>query len=299
MPWRLRVMHRTAFEYRETVHTSYNEVRISPLDTTSQFTLEHRVEVAPRATLFRYRDYWGTRVHAFDLHQPHRDLVVTGHSLVETAPSDVRPHPDMSWDDLRTDAVTDRFCEYLAPSPATAVVGDVAELARIFAALSRPAMAVDAIVAWLGDELRYTPGSTDVTTTAAEVLEHRQGVCQDFAHLGLALLRGVGIPARYASGYLFPDEGSELGSTHEGQSHAWLEAWVGEWCPSDPTSAATTVGGSDVPSGTAVERAAVGERHVVVAKGREYGDVAPLKGVVHGGGSTPAMHVSVELTRMA
>jgi transglutaminase-like putative cysteine protease len=294
--WRIRVQHRTAFEYVQTVHTSYNEVRISPLDTPSQFTLEHRVEVSPATTLFRYRDYWGTRVHAFDLHQPHRELVVTGQSLVETAKSNTRPNVEVTWDALGTAAVTDRYCEFLASTPSTAVAGEVAGLARSFRALDSPAAALDAIVTWLGAELEYTRGTTDVTTTAAEVLEHRRGVCQDFAHLGLALLRGVGIPARYASGYLFPDEHSDLGSTHEGQSHAWLEAWVGEWCPADPTSAATSA--NEAAPATAAERAVVGERHIVVARGREYADVAPL-GVFHGGGSTRGMDVSVELTRIA
>jgi transglutaminase-like putative cysteine protease len=107
-------------------------------------------------------------------------------------------------------------------------------------------------------------------------------VCQDYAHLGIAVLRAAGIPARYASGYLYPDDiGGVLGEMHQGESHAWLEAWVGDWHPLDPTSGS-----------------AVAERHILVARGRDYADVAPLKGVYHGGPSR-SLDVAVELTRVA
>ncbi len=281
MSWRLQVLHRTEFHYEDLVHTSYNEARISPLDAPSQFTLEHRVEVSPSAAVFRYRDYWGTRVHAFDLHQPHRTLVVSGYSLVETAARTVRPDPGVSWDSLRAPGIADRFCEYLDATPFTTSDPAVRELATGFASAATPAAAVEATTGWLTDELSYVKGSTDVTTTAVEVLRQRRGVCQDFAHLGIALLRAAGIPARYASGYLFPDAEAPLGETREGQSHAWLEAWVGDWCPIDPTSNET-----------------VGERHVVVARGRDYADVPPLKGV-YSGGPARRMDVTVELTRVA
>ncbi len=111
----------------------------------------------------------------------------------------------------------------------------------------------------------YEPGATDVSTTASGALDLGAGVCQDFVHVAIAVLRACGIPARYASGYLHPDEDAGIGDSVTGQSHAWLEAWLGAWHPIDPTSGA-----------------AVGERHVLVARGRHYGDVAPLKGVFHG-----------------
>ena len=112
--------------------------------------------------------------------------------------------------------------------------------------------------------MEYETGTTSVSTTAVEVLRAGRGVCQDFAHLGIAVLRAAGIPARYASGYLYPDElGGEVGETHRGESHAWLEAWLGDWHPLDPTSGS-----------------AVAERHVLVARGRDYADVAPLEGRV-------------------
>jgi transglutaminase-like putative cysteine protease len=128
-------------------------------------------------------------------------------------------------------------------------------------------------------KLRYEQGATTVSSSAADALAEGRGVCQDFAHLALALLRGAGIPARYVSGYLYPVEDGAAGEV-QGQSHAWIEAWVGDWVPFDPTSGTTP-----------------GERHVVVARGRDYADVAPLKGIYHGGPSE-ALHVVVALTRV-
>jgi transglutaminase-like putative cysteine protease len=128
-----------------------------------------------------------------------------------------------------------------------------------------PCSVVVAASAWTRDHLGYESGATDVSTTSSGALDIGRGVCQDFVHVAIALLRACGIPARYASGYLHPHEDARIGNTVTGQSHAWLEAWLGEWDPIDPTSGAE-----------------VGERHVLVARGRDYGDVAPLKGVFHG-----------------
>jgi len=144
-----------------------------------------------------------------------------------------------------------------------------------------PGAALSALGEWLRENVVYEHGITDVSTTAVEVLRAGRGVCQDYVHLGLSVLRAAGIPARYASGYLYPDVSGEIGETHQGDSHAWLEAWIGDWHPVDPTS------GSQVA-----------ERHVLVARGREYSDVAPLKGVYNGGPSR-ALEVTVELTRVA
>jgi len=282
MSWRMKVRHTTTYQYQNVVHASYNEARISPIDTPSQFTLEHRVEVHPAANVFRYRDYWGSRVHAFDLHHAHTELTVVGSSLVETAERTPSLDDTVAWDAIDAPGLTDRFYEYLADTTMTEpddVVREIAaELRRTSAS---PAAALSSLGEWLRGHLEYQPGATSVSTTAVEALRARRGVCQDFVHLGLAVLRAAGIPARYASGYLYPDVGGAVGDTHEGDGHAWLEAWVGDWHPVDPTSGA-----------------AVAERHVLVARGRDYHDVAPLKGVFHGGPSRDLL-VTVELTRVA
>jgi transglutaminase-like putative cysteine protease len=282
MSWRLKVRHSTTYEYSGVVHASYNEARISPLDTPSQFTLEHRVEVHPAANLFRYRDYWGSRVHCFDLHQPHTGLSVVGSSLVETAQRTPVLDETVAWDAIDAPGLMDRLYEYLGGTRMTASDDTIRQAARELRETSSPAIALSLVGEWLRERVEYQTGTTSVSTTAVEVLRAGRGVCQDYAHLGIAVLRAAGIPARYASGYLYPDElGGELGATHRGESHAWLEAWVGDWHPIDPTSGSP-----------------VAERHVLVARGRDYSDVAPLKGVYNGGPSH-SLDVNVELTRVA
>jgi transglutaminase-like putative cysteine protease len=125
------------------------------------------------------------------------------------------------------------------------------------------------------------PRSTGVQTGAQEAFDKCQGVCQDIAHLTVALLRETGVPARYVSGYLFPKPDAEPGEEVTGQSHAWVEYWTGEWAACDPTN-----------------DTGVGQRHVVVAAGRDYADVPPLKGIYHGAPSR-TMEVTVALTRLA
>jgi transglutaminase-like putative cysteine protease len=282
MSWRLKVRHTTAYQYSGVIHASYNEARISPLDTPNQFTLEHRVEVHPAANLFRYRDYWGSRVHAFDLHQPHTELTVVGSSLVETAQRTPNLDESVAWDAIDAPGLTDRFFEYLDDTRMTGSDDAIAQIARELREVPTPAVALSQLGEWLRAHVEYETGTTSVSTTAVEVLRAGRGVCQDYAHLGIAVLRSAGIPARYASGYLYPDElGGEVGVTHRGESHAWLEAWVGDWHPLDPTSGSP-----------------VAERHVLVARGRDYDDVAPLKGVYNGGPSH-SLDVAVELTRVA
>ncbi len=282
MSWRMRVRHTTTYQYSAVVHSSYNEARISPLDTPNQFTLEHRVEVQPAANLFRYRDYWGSRVHAFDLHQPHNELTVVGSSLVETAERTPSLDDTVAWDAIDAPGLTDRFFEYLTDTTMTESDDAIRQVARELRETQGPAAALSRLGEWLRAHVEYETGSTSVSTTAVEALRAGRGVCQDYAHLGIAVLRAAGIPARYASGYLYPDElGSVVGEMHEGQSHAWLEAWVGDWHPLDPTSGSP-----------------VAERHVLVARGRDYTDVAPLKGVYNGGPSH-SLDVAVELTRVA
>jgi transglutaminase-like putative cysteine protease len=157
----------------------------------------------------------------------------------------------------------------------------LADAARQRVTGADPAEAAAEIASWVRDRVAYVPGATQVQTSAQEAWDRGQGVCQDMAHLTVALLREVGLPARYVSGYLYPQPDARPGDTMEGQSHAWVEYWSGEWTACDPTTGA-----------------AVGERHVVVARGRDYGDVAPLKGIYQGPPQS-SMEVTVRLTRVA
>jgi transglutaminase-like putative cysteine protease len=270
MTWRLSVEHVTTYAYAGDVLASYNEARLTP-SRDRQLVLDHRLHVTPRVPLMRYVDYWGSEVCCFDVTEPHQRLVVTGRSLVETGPSRPRPAESVvSWEQLYAESVRDQFHEYLASSAfvpcddprVIAAAGGLRELGRDSVS---PTAVVGAACEWTRDQLEYESGATDVSTTASGALDVARGVCQDFVHVAIAVLRACGIPARYASGYLHPQEDAVLGDTVTGQSHAWLEAWLGDWYPVDPTSGAE-----------------VGERHVLVARGRDYGDVPPLKGVFHG-----------------
>lgn len=280
MSWRLRVRHTTGYRYDSEVTASYNEVRLVPLTGTEQLTLESRLETTPKARQHRYWDYWGTQVTSFDVHTPHTALEVTVNSVVETA--EAAPAPTgATWDLLRAEATRDEFVELLVPSaravPDEALLAVAAELAG-----PTPYETMLALVARVREHVAYRPGSTGVSTSAVEAWFLGAGVCQDIAHVSLALLRAAGIPARYVSGYLHPGgDQAAIGETVRGESHAWVEAWLGEWWAFDPTNG--------IPAG---------RRHVVVARGRDYGDVPPLKGVYAGGGSQ-SLGVVVEVTRLA
>ena len=279
MSWRLRIEHRTTHRYQREVRSSYNEARMTPLSTDGQRVVQAEVRVQPPARTVRYQDYWGTVVHAFDVHVPHTELTVTATSVVETSPAS-DGHPDAGWDELAGAAVTDRYAELMAPTERAPFTPELRDVARGLAREGSPAEASRAAAEWVRSRMRYEPGATSVRTSAVEALGLGVGVCQDFVHLMLALLRAMGVPARYASGYLHPTPSAEVGAVHRGQSHAWVEAWTGDWLRLDPTNGS-----------------AVGERHVVVARGRDYADISPLKGIFHGGPAA-GLEVTVEITRL-
>jgi transglutaminase-like putative cysteine protease len=270
--WRLRIRHITGFTYAGTAHASYNEARMTPLTLPSQTTLHSVVEIHPGAATWRYLDYWGTQVTVFDLQRGHDQLRVTATSLVETGLSSGPEHSSYSEEEL---------LEFLAPTPLTEVSADLAGQAGRVAAGEDQAESAIALAEWVRANVAYVPGSTGVRTNAQEAWALRKGVCQDIAHLTVGLLRAVGIPARYVSGYLYPKQDAAVGDTVEGQSHAWVEYFAEGWHGYDPTNG--------VPAD---------HRHVLVARGRDYADVPPLKGVYNG---APSSHlgVTVEITRLA
>jgi transglutaminase-like putative cysteine protease len=135
---------------------------------------------------------------------------------------------------------------------------------------------------WVSERVEYVPGSTGVQNSAQEAWDQGAGVCQDIAHLTVGLMREVDIPARYVSGYVYPQPDAQPGDEIAGQSHAWIGYWIGEWMAYDPTN-----------------RAPVGEHHVVVAMGRDYSDVPPLKGIYNGAPGLSMDVTSSPLTRLA
>ncbi len=252
---------------------------MTPATTDDQHTLASRLDITPDARPLRYVDYWGTVVHAFDVHVPHTELVVTAASVVETA-GPRWPPPEVSWEDLGDPALRDRFAELLSPSRYVIAEPAVDELAARLRAGNAPVEAGRRAAGWVHDTLDYVRGVTRVDTTSAQARAGGQGVCQDFSHLVLALLRAAGLPARYVSGYLHPGRDGGLNEPVRAESHAWVEFWAGDWVPVDPSNLAE-----------------VAERHVVVARGRDYADVRPLAGV-YSGPAAEALGVTVDLTRL-
>jgi len=282
MGWRLRVVHTTRVSYDDPARASFNEARMTPLTLPTQVTLESRVSVGAGAPVWTYCDYWGTFVSAFDIPDPHTDLVIRAQATVETQQGvDSRPSAPPSWSDLRTRAASGRLLEFLLPTPLTTVTPAVGAAVTEAVSGADPIEAAMQITDRVRSHVTYVAGTTGVQTNAQEAWDQGQGVCQDMAHVTVALLRAAGLPARYVSGYLHADPSAGPGRTAAGQSHAWVEYWAGSWFPCDPTNDAE-----------------VAERHVVVARGRDYADVAPLKGIYHGP-PVRAQDVTVEVTRLA
>jgi len=200
--------------------------------------------------------------------------------VVETGDT-AAPANGASWAELRSPAVVDRFSEYLEWTPYVPKHRELAAIARTLRRCSSPMEAVLAVAEWVHDKLTYQPGTTGVHSSAVDAWVAREGVCQDYAHLTLAILRAIGVPARYVSGYLHPKPDARIGETVSGESHAWIEAWTGGWWGFDPTN--------DVE---------IGPRHIWVAMARDYADVSPLKGT-YSGGAASAIEVSVDVTRLA
>ncbi|HEY3942644.1 MAG TPA: transglutaminase family protein [Acidimicrobiales bacterium] len=272
--WRLRTDHVTRFSYPLPARASYNEVRKIPQSTGRQTSLDARVHTTPNVAQYGYRDYWGTPVVAFNVDGPHEELLVHGEALVETHPP--ADPPGATWAEVAVAGT--RFAELMTASrftePSPALAAAAAELVE-----PTPTQTIERVVGWVHGALHYVPGVTSVKTSATEAFESGRGVCQDFAHLALSVLRLCGIPARYVSGYLHPDPEATVGLEAVGESHAWIEAWAGDWWGLDPTN--------DIP---------IGLRHILVARGRDYGDVAPIKGI-YAGGSDHSVEVAVRITR--
>ncbi len=277
--WRMRVVHSTGYAYKSPVTASFNEARLTPRSDSRQNVILNRIETVPATRSYRYVDYWGTAVTSFDLYAPHAELEVTSSSVVETDRGE-KPKK-VSWEDLNSEAVIDRYDEMLSPTDYVPASRRIQAVGRRIAKYNEPADAVLAAAQWAHSELEYVPGTTGVHSSGLDAHREGKGVCQDYAHLTLILLRGMGIPARYVSGYLHPNREAAVGETIDGQSHAWIQAWTGGWWNYDPTN------DSDI-----------NEQYISVGVGRDYADVSPLKGIYSGEGSTD-LDVVVEISRLA
>ncbi len=284
-----RITHRTAYAYEQEVTASYGQLHLLPRELPGQRCTSSRVTVDPRPEVLRERqDFFGNRVGFFSLHVPHTRLTVTATSVVEVEePAQVASlFGQRRWEHAR-DAVATRqidadVTQYLLESPRIPLADAYREYAAAsFEPGARLLDALASLSARIHADFAYKPGSTSVTTPLAEVFAKRRGVCQDFAHLAIACLRAVGLPARYVSGYIEtdPPPGAPKLTGVDG-SHAWLSVFVPDrgWVDLDPTNDQF-----------------VGSRYVVTALGRDYSDVPPMTGVIYTEGGAQRLEVAVDV----
>ena len=264
------IRHITRYRYSAPIRESIMEARMQPRSDGNQRCIEFRLDVAPRARPSCYQDHLENVVHHFDIPGEHQELFLLAESTVEVKP--ILPLPDAlphgTWreiDDLVCDGV---FWDLLQPSTFVQQTPLVEELRSLLGAnrAHDPLTTVLHLNRALYDAFSYAPQSTRVDSTVDEAISLRRGVCQDFSHIMIALLRRLGIPARYVSGYLYHRKENHDRS-EEDASHAWVEVYLPGlcWRGFDPTN-----------------NLVVGERHIRVAAGRDYADVPPTRGVFKG-----------------
>ncbi len=275
------VRHITRLRYEPAVRESVMEVRMQPRTDARQRCLSFSLDVSPRANVMVYRDFFGNAVHHFDIPGQHEVIEVGAQAVVEVLPPLVASAAEAgNWKELDARVAQGDYWEMLLPSQ-YARPTELLEKLRAALDLKRrgnPLELVQKLNAELYEFFEYAPNTTKVDSPIDEALESRQGVCQDFAHIMIALVRQLKIPCRYVSGYLFHEDSAKDRSP-AGATHAWVEAYLGElgWVAFDPTN--------NLPGC---------ERHIRVAIGRDYADVPPTRGVHKGeAGSELSVMVSV------
>jgi len=263
---KLEIVHSTRYRYTGPIAETVMEVRLRPMDGGGQRCLEFELDVSSGIAPRTYRDGYGNTVHYFNLVRPHSRLSITSRSVVETAgEADGGPGEELVHDFLR----------FRSPVKDVAGIRELATRFPIADSTSGPAVekALDELTLTISREFTYDRAATNVYSAVDEVLALRAGVCQDFAHLFIAVARAMGVPARYVSGYIHL--AGDMSAT--AASHAWAEGWVPGrgWVGYDATRPVRA-----------------SERHVRLAVGRDYSDAAPTRGV-YVGSATGKMEVKV------
>ncbi|MBN9411245.1 MAG: transglutaminase family protein [Burkholderiales bacterium] len=285
----LHVTHETRYDYSPPVETAQHMAHLRPLDLPWQRVLSHTLTVSPDpAQQAQTRDVFGNTRAFFSLPAAHEELAVVAESIVDTD-EPPRPTSSLPWEQVRerfryhAGAAFDAAAEFVFPSPYVPRHEEFSAYARpSFAAGLALHLAARDLMDRIHTDFEYDTASTQVNTPPLEALAQRRGVCQDFAHVMVACLRSLGLPARYVSGYLLteppPGQPRLVGSD---ASHAWVSVYApdahgrGAWFDLDPTN-----------------NRAPGEDYVTLAVGRDYSDVSPIRGVIHGG-AHHTLHVGV------
>jgi len=283
-----RVSHLTEYQYEQPVSSSHHELHLLLRAAARQRVRSEELTVTPGAAVRRDRvDYFGNRSTHLEIWEPHRHISVLSRSEVEVTQAGAPPPSGPGWEAVRDlvrgpgDVEILEAAAYTLESPYVGILAEAAELAAPSFSPGRPLLeAVADLTSRIHAGFTYDARATSVSTPVSEVLQHRRGVCQDFAHLEIACLRALGLPARYVSGYLVttppPGQPRLVGAD---ASHAWLAVFCPGtgWAEYDPTN-------DVIPD----------DKHVTLAWGRDFGDVTPLRGVVMGGGAH-TLNVSVDV----
>lgn len=286
---RLDISYRMNFQYDAPVWESQNEIRARPRSDDRQQVVARRLVTAPTSKVMAFVDYWGTTVHHVGVREPHMAFEIVAEAAVETsAPEPLTVDPGL--DSVVAPEFSLAHAEFLTPSVHTNWSPEVQQLAMQASTQSStvPEL-ISAVVQTVREQIAYQSGTTEIGVSLADLLRGGAGVCQDFAHLTIGMFRSIGVPARYVSGFLFATDETAVGPDEEEeeivrvQTHAWVEVAVPGhgWFAIDPTN--------DVP---------VAAKHAVIGHGRDYDDVAPVKGVFVGD-ARPVVQSEVVIERMA
>ena len=263
------IRHITKFAYESPISESVMEVRMQPRSDGWQHCIRFGLSTTPLSRVRMYQDSDGNIVHHFNVPGRHSRLTITAEAFVEC--TEPVPLPDdlgaEAWEKMDVETECGEYWHSLNPSPfakRTALLDELAAEIGLARGVN-PVVTVRQIMTDIFTRFEYRPLSTRVDSPIDDALASKQGVCQDFAHIMIALVRQVGIPCRYVSGYLF--QPNEIAGSLEGATHAWVEAWMMDrgWVGFDPT-----------------HNVAAGEHHIRVAVGRDYADVPPTRGVFKG-----------------
>ena len=287
-----QITHRTLYDYAAPVAVSQHVARLEPLVTDTQSRESFSLKIFPEPTLRKERkDYFGNQLCLFSIQEIHKKLEIITHSRVNVrARKMIDPESSPAWEEVAAlfrDPVSPEVVgayEFVFDSPQVRASFDLADYARKSFGVGTPLLeGVADLNRRIFTDFKYDPKATTVATPLEEVLQKRRGVCQDFAHLGIAFLRSIGLPARYVSGYLRtrPPEGKPrlVGAD---ASHAWFSVFCpgADWVEFDPTN-------NCLP----------GAEHITVAYGRDFGDVSPVAGILTGGGQHE-VKVSVDVAEV-
>lgn len=291
---RYRVTHTTKYIYDDNVSMCHNVAHLLPRNTPQQTSETSELKITPMpSSINDWQDIFGNRQTSFSIEKPHRELTVTAVSEVEvlSASSLIDAAFPTTWEETAdhlkksNDPDTIETRMYTLESGFIEFSEEIMNYGEKSFIAGRPLLeAVEDLMHRIFDEFEYDPAFSSIATPLEDVIEHRRGVCQDFAHLAIACLRMHGLAARYVSGYLetMPPEGKKrlVGAD---ASHAWFSVFVPHlgWIDFDPTNA-------KIPD----------EQHITTAWGRDYADVAPLKGVIFGDSNKNRLQVSVDVERI-